>query len=397
VKFDRAYVSAPWTKPSIASMLTGLHPTTHSTQRMNSSLHDENDTLAEILSRVGYRTAGVVSNRLITGVYNFRQGFELFVKKDAKDHSHLSSPGVTKSAIELIDRLEGKPQPFFLFVHYFDPHYAYQRHEKYGFSRPGAGRLVGGEPMGDLRRLRPPPDADELQFIVDLYDEEVRFCDEAIGELLDALRARGLYDDTLIVLTADHGEEFYERSWLGHTRHLYEELIRVPLAIRLPGGAERGRVIERPVSLVALAPTILDALHFDYAQLEFGEPSLLSLMRGEGSADPRLVFSEVDYDLKRPRPVLPDRRSAYMRALVRGNDKLIHDRLTDEYELYDLAVDPLERRDLAEQRPELLHELKGELEAWVQRLESAGSRPAAQQTIDADEREMLKKLGYIDD
>jgi len=397
IRFERAYASAPWTKPSIASMLTGLYPSMHGTEKMTASLPDESDTLAEILTRVGYDTAGVVSHRLITDEFNFRQGYRTFVKKDAKGHAHLSSAGVTRSATGLLEKLAAADRPFFLFVHYFDPHFAYQRHPEIGFAAERAGRLEGGEPMSELRRLKPAASPEEVSYIVDLYDEEIRFTDTAIGELLDALREQGLYDDTLIVFTADHGEAFYERGWLGHTRTLYDELIRVPLAIRLPGDARSGEVIREPVSLVALAATILDALRFDYSELELAESSLLPLMLGREKGVARPIFSEVDYDRHRPTEQLPNRPSGYMRSVVRGRHKLIHDRYTDRYELYDLELDPREQSDLSAQRPQLLAEMQGVLGSVVERTEATEALAPVQRPISEDDRALLEQLGYIDE
>ncbi len=397
VRFERAYATAPWTKPSVASILTGLAPSAHGVERMAARLPDEGDTLAEMLGRAGYARGATVSHTLITGLYNFAQGFELFVAKDARGHDHVSSPSVTESALAMVDRLRAQDRPFFLFVHYFDPHYAYKRHPEYGFTPERAGRLSGGESLAAMRRLDPPLNAAETRFLRDAYDEEIRFTDAAIGALLDGLAQRGLDEDTVVAVTADHGEEFYEHAWLGHARTLYEEVLHVPLVLRLARGEAAGTVVGEPVSLVDLAPTLIDALGFDASDLDLPGRSLLPLVRGEALAAPVPVFAEVDYMAERDSALFPTRRSGYMRALIVGHEKLIHDRHTDTYELYDLAADPRERNDLAALRPERVAALRTLLEAEAQAAAAGRLGATAPHEADPQEREMLEALGYVEE
>jgi arylsulfatase len=397
VRFERAYAAAPWTKPSIASILTGAYPSRHGVQKVDAALSPRSDTLAEILSRVGYRSAAVVSHTLIGKLFGFGQGFETYRQDEARGHDHVSSDAVSRQAIELLSELDGGADPFFLFVHYFDPHFAYHRHPEYGFSSERAGRLDGGEAMATLRRLDPPPNPEEIAFLIDAYDEEIRHTDRAIGQLLRALEARGLYDQSVVVLTADHGEEFFERGWLGHTRTLYEEQIHVPLVIRLAEGRAAATVVSQPVSLVSLAPTVLDALGFDASLLEdLQESSLLGLVFGRDRDAPPPVYAEVDYD-RVPKPELwTQRRSADMRVLIRGEDKLVHDRGPDQWELYDLGRDPGERENLAPYRPQRLRELQQIMEETSARIGAGGADPAPARPIDAQQARMLEELGYLD-
>jgi len=336
LRFEYAYASASWTKPSVASMLTGQFPSRHRVQKLEHRLPDESDTLAEILARNGYATAGVVSHKLLSSQYGFDQGFEHWVEDDARGHTHVSSDGVSDSAIELLGRLGDDERPFFLFVHYFDPHFDYRPHAGIDFAGDAAGRVRGGQPIAELLALDPPPNEDEVRFLLGLYDEEIRFTDAAIGRLLDALRESGRGGDTLIVFTADHGEEFFERGWLGHARTLYEEQIRVPLILRMPAGRRETGVVREPVSLVGLTPSILHVLGFERPGLDFQfqSESFLRPPAPAAGATPRGLFSEIDFGRRAKRDELPRRRSGHMRSLVRGRHKLIHDRHTDRFELY---------------------------------------------------------------
>ena len=211
VRFERAYSAAPWTKPSVASMITGLYPSTHGAAQLKSILPASIDTLAELLSREGFQTAGVVSHLLVSALLGFGQGFDSYLESESRGHDHVSTNGVTNQAIERLEKMAVDGRPFLLFVHYFDPHYNYLRHPEYGFAAEAGGRLTGTENINQLRRMLDSLTHEEIGFLLDLYDEEIRFTDAGIGRLLSRFRELGLYDDTLIILTSDHGEEFLER------------------------------------------------------------------------------------------------------------------------------------------------------------------------------------------
>jgi arylsulfatase A-like enzyme len=391
VRFTRAYATGPWTKPSVASMFTGLYPSAHGVTRLARRLPRRLPTLAEILSTHGYATAGVVSHTLIGSEYGFERGFETYLESEAQGAEHVSTEGVTRQAIRLLEEIGSGDRPFFLFVHYFDPHYTYKRHPEYGFAARGAGRLRGGEPIRILRRIAATLTPDELQLVRDVYDEEIRFTDEGIGQLLGTLRELGLESRTWTVLTADHGEEFLDRGHLGHTRTLHEELVRAPLIIRGPG-SRRSSTVDRPVSLVSLPATILEMSGIQ-TQYAFHGPSLLPLVvnRSAPSFPPPLF--EVDFV---PRLKGNADKEAHKRGLATAEFKLIEDMKTGKLSLYDLGSDPGETVDLAEKRPELLRSLSTALSETATRMEQPG--PAAREVPLSEEQiERLRELGYVGD
>lgn len=388
--FERAYSAAPWTKPSVASLLTGRYPRRHTLVRMGSKLPETAETLAEHLRADGFATAAVVSHSLIARGYGFDQGFERFADL-SRGYRETSSPEVTEQALAWLDELTSGSAPWFLFVHYFDPHYDYVRHPEIGFAPAAAGRLQGGEPIGKLLGMN--LERDEIGLLVGVYDEEIRFTDDAIGELLEGLRARGAMSDTVVVVTADHGEEIFDRGWLGHTRTLYDELLRVPLLLHAPGIPPR--VVPGPVSLAAVTPTLLELLGSKSgAGAEFDHRSLVPLLRGEsGDVDP--VFAEVDFMPVAPRPgQLPRRTRARKRAVIEGSYKLIHDELAGRFELYQLEADPGERDDLSAREPERVAAMRDLLDTRLgppgpqQEGEAASFTPA--------QTEELRALGYGD-
>jgi arylsulfatase len=395
VRFDRAYAPAPWTKPSVASIFTGQYPHRHGLNFVLATLSASAQTLAERLSQAGFATAGVVSHGFVGPKNGFDQGFEAFDAEEAKGHSHVSTVGVTERALTLLERLREDERPFFLFVHYFDPHYEYRRHPQYGYAAASVGRLRGGESIHDLRDMGPSLAAEEVEFLEGVYDEEIRFTDAGIGRLLDALEQHDLDDDTLVVVTADHGEEFFGRGWLGHTRTLYEEVIRVPLIVRAPGNGGQRRSVGAPVSLVSLAPTILDYLGIDTPGAGFQGPSLRPLIDGSPDVDLPPVRSEVRFIVLSSENALAE-KVAFKHALIDGRHKLIKDFREERYELYDLERDPGERENLASSRPELLREMLVTLNRTGS-ADTVGPAVDENATLDPKDAAMLRDLGYIDE
>jgi arylsulfatase A-like enzyme len=391
-RFDRAYSTAPWTMPAVASMLTGQYPSRHSATSFDRALPEDVDTLAEVLGRNGSATAGVVSHTAIAAKHGFAQGFDVWLESEARGHDHVSTAGVTRQALEQLDRLAPGPAPFFLFVHYFDPHYNYKRHPEVGFAPPRAGRLDGTELMRAIRDMQDSLTPEEIDFVTALYDEEIRHTDGGIGQLLERVDAAGLAPDTLVVLTADHGEEFLDHGRLGHTRTLYDELVRVPLIVRGPG-TEAGTVVETPVSLVALMPTILDLAGIGPGDLPLQALSLRPYLSGAAPSRAPAVFSEVDFvPVRTTRTMGP----VHKKAVVVGRHKLVREDGSGRLELYDLLDDPGEQSDLAAAQPELTARLATTLEDAVV---SAGSAAFAPARVSYDEEEIkaLKSLGYVGD
>ena len=385
VRFERAYATAPWTQPSVASVLTGLYPASHGADRLLRALPASANTLAERLQRARYATAAVVSHYLLSPRFGFHQGFDTFVHGAALGPGRFSTPGVSARGGELLVRLAREKRPFFLFLHYFDPHYSYERHRDAGFaSAAGAGRLNGEQSVEELRALDPPPDAAEAAFVRDLYDEEIRFTDAGIGRVLASLSRLGLADSTVVVLVADHGEEFWERGWLGHTRTLHDELVRVPLIIRSPGAEPR--TVADPVSLVALAPTLLELLQVEGSG--FQGRSFASLVSGGSGYASEPIYIETEYFAPGPQIERPERKH----ALIEGHLKLIEDRVSGARQLYDLAADPHEQRLLSSRDARLEQQLSEAAARFAsQRLEGAPD-PV---TPTPKERRMLQILGYI--
>ena len=218
VKFERAYATSPWTTPTVASMFSGLYPGRHRVRTIDMALPGEVTTLAEILQQRGYATAGVVSHVLLDRRHRFDQGFAEYVEviDQRRPHETVTTAEVTDAALQLLAGLEKQRDPFFMFVHYFDPHYEYLRHPQHRFrGQSRSGRLdrrprrIHG-PLRDLMRgLECHRDRPGLR---DLYDEEIRHTDGGVGRLLQMLRESGRFDE----LRRPHAAELRELFLEGH-------------------------------------------------------------------------------------------------------------------------------------------------------------------------------------
>lgn len=396
-RFENCYAAAAWTKPAVASLLTSLYPDAHGARRREDRLPSEARTLAEILRESGWFTAAVVANPNLKSVFGFDQGFAAYDDSlmrdrlyeialrpfffrpllsrrlgrnfDLTDRDHAES--VNRRALPLLDRSRGGA--FFLYLHYMEPH----------FPRDPPARFLA---------LFPSPEGDPAAAEAARYDAAVRFADDRIGALLDRLRALGIYDRTAVVVTADHGEAFGEHSDSGHGHTIYQEMVRVPLVVKGWGEAP-GTVVSLPVRSIDILPTVLDALALPPESGAEGR-SLLPLLRGREAAagGKDVFFDEESFDgAFLLRGALREGRWKYI-LTERSNRK--GGRGPGDEELYDLAADPGETRDLAAEEPAILAELRRALRLH---LADPGRtrRKAPAAVLDRKTVDQIRALGYM--
>jgi arylsulfatase A-like enzyme len=338
VVFERAYSTSNWTLPAHVSMLTGLYPTRHGAHHPRRAPAAEVGLLPEALGRRGYRSAAVVSTvAFLEKKYGLARGFEVYDDESAfparfpEASRFVSSERVHARAVELLDELGDGGAPFFLFLHYFDVHADY-------VPPPPFDRMFA---PGDGVRLDLPeseePRRGHAERLAALYDGEIRWVDSWIGRLLDELDRRDLAGRTLVVVTADHGEEFLEHGdWL-HGRNLYDTSMRVPLVVRFPGGAHAGRRVTAPVSLVDLGATLLAAAGAGDGSWQSGI-DLAPLAAGAASAPRALVAFGNGGIRKFLSAIVADGRKAVFEA--RGSGRPTGEPVV----LVRTEGDPLERR-----------------------------------------------------
>jgi arylsulfatase A-like enzyme/Tfp pilus assembly protein PilF len=413
VVFETVVSQAPWTAPAMASLFTGLYPSVHGLDggivwgeeaappagglpfAVQKALPPGHQTLAEAFRDSGYTTAGFVSNLYVNSIFGFAQGFDHF-DDDYADYNFEQGEVKRRADVTnervfnwLRSELE---EPFFLLVHYNDPHWPYD-------PPPPFGRNLIAEYDGSLTPTKtrevvvthhevPPPISDQdLAYIVGLYDGEIQYVDAQLGRLLEAARGLPTERDLVTVLTADHGEEFLDHGAFNHGYTLYEEQTSVPFIVSAPSKIEPRRVSQQ-VRLIDAAPTLLEMAGIDYRKERFQGQSLVPLMVGS-SLDPLDAFSEAT--------------NFGGQSALRSTDshKLIHSLIDPQWLLFDLDSDPGELNDLATLRAERLRELAARLEAWREenralrvRINVAGTG-VDQVVLDEEMRKGLEALGYI--
>jgi arylsulfatase A-like enzyme len=391
--FESAISQSSWTMPAFASILTGRYPQQHQATALFGRLRNAEVTLAEVLREAGYATGAVISHLYVDADHGFSQGFSMFDQERALGPRAVSSAGVTDSALGFLrDHRRG---PFFLFLHYFDPHYEYRHHDGWSFSTAYSGWLRDeGVDFDNLEQKRHLLDADDLDYLRNLYDEEIAYTDGEIGRLLDGLEHDGLLDDTAIVVVGDHGEEFMERGWMGHSTSLYDDLIHVPMLMVLPGATGARKTVPETIETKAIFPTLLGYLGVRYRGTEppAGLLPLLSAPPASGlHGDPaRAAFSSVWIT---DAPLSSGKRVRLLS--VRTDDwKMILDETRKRSFLYDVRSDPGETRDLAGERPQVAAELLDRLKRWWA---ETGGRDVDAAPIESnpDLRDRLKSLGYL--
>lgn len=357
VLFERAYAPVPLTLPSHATMMTGLYPPEHGLRNNGqAALPSGLPTLATELKAAGYDTGAFVAAFVLDHKFGLQRGFDKYDDDlslaDPTLHGHhqyRDGSLVIDAALRWLRPRARKP--YFCWVHLFDPHYPYLAHE---------------DRFGD-------------QFSDRLYDAELAYVDEQLGRLISTLEKSGALDNTVIVIVGDHGESLGEHGELSHSMTVYDATLRVPFLIASPGGIVAGHRVAEPVSLVDLAPTLLDQLGLKPLADASGR-SLRPALRGE-SMPVRACYAETD------EPWHAGHWSP-LRALITERWKYIR---SPRPELYDLIADPPELRDLASEIPDEAEKLEAELTVWEERM---NERLAENVALTEQERLALSSLGY---
>ena len=398
-RFSQAFSVTSWTKPAVASIYTSMLPSHHGATMVREPLSPEIKTMAEFFEEAGFRTVGFVSHSYLDESHGMSQGFREYtrINRVGDPHASLTSRELSDLAVSWLGsyKRDGGESPFFMLLHYFDPHFRYIHHPDFSLTENYSGALPENISVGALFKGRKTFSADDVEYIRNLYREEIAYTDHHIGRVVAALRDSGLAENTLIVLTSDHGEEFMEHRSFTHGRSIFDEVLRVPLIFHLPGRI-KSNVIESPVDVLDILPTVMELACCSTADPKWEGRSLVPVLLGEEDSVPgRDLFSEISYVSLKGGKISPD-----LTAVRSGDFRLIHNRRRSTYKLFNVVNDPGEQVDVSTENPDVVEDLSLKVK-FLDELHSRQGRAlkngsdAGKVKLPEGEVERLRSLGYF--
>jgi arylsulfatase A-like enzyme len=405
IVFTDCMTAVPTTLASHTTLFTGKYPHHHGAPRNGFVVSEENEMLPEILKREGFTTAGFAASFALESRFNFAQGFDYYSEdfnikagEGEVDQNQRVAADVTDAVTQYLDNA-GVPDRLFLFVHYFDPHRPYAAPAPYDKMFDPLGRedletvmavrrdkdMTLEERESQARRL-------ELQ-----YTSEIAYMDNHIGRLLDGLRERGLLDESLLLVTSDHGENMWDhKTVFDHGSTVYQSTAQAVCVFRLPGASRGGSRVSQLVGNIDILPTLLEYLDMEIPRNIDGEA--VDLDASTPSSEERVRFCQAS----KPHGAV-EKNTSWLnmhksRCIRKGNHKYVQNPYAGTEELYDLNADRGERRNLlrnpSREVVSLMAGLRGELEAWAA---SADPLPSQFEHLKRKETiERLRSLGYIE-
>ena len=387
VIFRNAASVSSWTLPTHMSMMTGLMPSLHGVSKKY-KLSSSVPYLPEILADNGYQTLGVAAGDYLSQEWGFERGFDVYRMLIERRSSE-----IVDAALKLARGNRSAKK--FLFVHLFDAHWPYRPppgfYDRFDERPPDISDI-----LTKVRDGLPPSGAEEIHQLVNLYDGEIAYLDQELGRFFAGLKEAGIYHRSLIILTADHGESFYEHNAWEHTISLFEEVTHIPLIVKWPGESPTGTV-ESLVSQLNIFPTLLEEAGlvppYDYVSL--------ARFLGESPAPSKNALSEITWDAKEGQGAamkiaVKDNRLKYILTLSgEAEDELFVSEVVNE-ELYDLIEDPGEQKNLLPETTTDIGPLRRDARLLLEKAQALQTKRRGQEVVlDEELLERLKALGYI--
>jgi len=400
--FTHPFSCSPWTLPSHVSIMTSLYSIHHQVYYSQEKMDPSLITLAEILRKNNFFTSAFTGGGFVSANYGFSKGFDSYYEGRGGVFHMNSAELIYEAASNWLDK--NKNKRFFLFLHTYQPHNPYVSPYPYNTVFLGNNpkwehlNLLGflGGKKGIYKKLS----EKERRNAIGLYDGEIHYLDESlIGPLIKKLKNIELYENTMIIFTSDHGEEFFEHGAWDHGHSLYNESIRVPLIIKFPGKKFRGKKITGTVSQVDIMPTILKEMKIDCPELITDGKSLFPMLK-RGKDRDRCFLSDIGaYVLNSHIPQKISMNSGKYKLIL--NKEFSQKDLLffiapppekDQIELFDLINDPLEQNNIAQKHPDLTTAILQE----INRIYGQAKKRTTEKTeMDKKLKEQLKALGYI--
>jgi choline-sulfatase len=393
--FEACQAPENWTKPSTASLLTSLYPATHGAKTDGAMVPKGATLLSESLKESGFKTGSFIANGYVSDKFGFNQGWDYYTNY-IREKKSTDAENVFKEAGDWVE--QHKDERFFAYIHTIDPHVPYDPPAEFlSMYMKGeyAGQVSPRKTPDQLAEAKKSPpkvtfNAQDKQYLKDLYDGEVSYHDHYLGLFVDRLKKLGLYDDTIFVITADHGEEFDEHGSWGHGHSVYQELLWIPYVVRLPGVVPANQRIRQAVSSMSIYPTVVEAVGAPTPSTLEGQ-SVLAWARGGAPPAAPVAFSDF----------LDDRR-----VIRAGRWKLILRGLNETF--FDLEKDPEEQKELdrakypiaARYTTLMLGQFLGSRDrrTWLRGEQGQGVKLERENAnIDDTLREQLKAIGYAGD
>ncbi|MFC1668010.1 sulfatase, partial [Chlamydiota bacterium] len=389
--FTNAYANASWTKPSVGTILSGQYPNIHNAINVNDLLSNKVLSLSEMVQNAGYQTLYYDGNNVaIDASYNFNQGFDYYTFFDQVDAAFLTNTFISK-----LSKL--KEKPFFAYLHFMDCHVPYHQNEFNSRFTGGVEnkKIVPGEIVSF--KIRGMTFTDVLspadkEYHKALYDGQITYVDNLIKDIFLALKKENIVDNTIVIITADHGEEFWEHGNFGHGNGLYNEILKVPLIIY--GSTVTHTKIDARVRLIDIVPTILDFTDIEKPiPVQFDGISLLNVIddpKGINSSNDVFSMGTLYGDEKYC--LIKNDTKLIFNTFNKNEKQVLIGKMSDiPYELYDLANDPSEKNNIKKRDETLFKNMEKELSTFTQ-IQS----PYREETIEMDEdrEQAFRSLGY---
>ena len=393
IVFEHAVVQSPWTLPSHMSIMTSLYPYFHGIKKASERLADEHVTLAELLREGGYRTAAFVDRGWMRAVFGFNQGFDIY------DDRGIGIAQILPKVKKWLDK--NKSNPFFLFIHCYDIHHPYNPPPPYNnifHDFIYTGHFIPNDKnLKAAQRNELKVNDEDLRHIIALYDGGIRYTDKEIGEFLSYLRNSGLEDQSLIIITSDHGEEFKEHGSFLHRQLYYRPNLNVPLIMRIPNHPKNEIRIEELVQSIDLLPTILEIAELPPHPKTQGR-SLLPLIKRYKNFLNRSLWKVFH-------PFKKDSNTSFAEygthnwenpyySIIADDYQMIYRLKSQSIQLFNLKADSLAKNNIAKDHDDISERLLSQLKEIYS---LTPSHKASIINIDETTREQLKALGYLDD
>jgi arylsulfatase A-like enzyme len=414
VLFERAYAAAPWTVPSVASLITSRFPCEHGVLSTRHQFGRGIQTLPQRLKQLGFTTIGLYANVIVAPELGYGRGYDFYRESFTNECRQ----------VKLARRLY-PGRPFFLYVHNMEPHNPeffapphtpgfrdvsesvreqiadhYKQYRIATWLDFYKGRTPGTTDVAAIQNQHVQGLVTLKDDYNELYDACVRLADNRVGHVIRALKDRGEWDQTLFILLADHGEEMNEHGGWSHDQSAYEELLHIPLIVRLPNGLHGGQRVRDLVSLVDVMPTVFDALGKPHLADDARGSSLMPLIQGVASRDENALYvPSIRYNVMSYYPPWNEARGDINLVVRKGAWKGIWNVEHDTFELYDLHADAAEQNNVALRHQELVTTMRQYGEQWYQRCTdpaSGAERATNDGRLDEDTLQKLGVLGYVE-